>query len=142
MIPKHLPFSGSNNAIVHFRHALSLDEHRVKFIPFFCTGGKHKHNATDTEAFEPDDDTTQDHHHKMGERERSGASFEYENHVNAMTGPDSDVEEVFFTGVHCGALRFFLPQKILYLRLPFKTLVADPCKTVHVTASPAFPFDG
>jgi uncharacterized protein (DUF2235 family) len=100
LIPKHLPFSGSNNAIVRFRHALALDEHRVKFVPFFCTGGKPKPKLqTDTKASEV---VTEDAHHKIARRERSGASHEYENHVNAMTGPESDVEEVFFAGAHCG----------------------------------------
>ncbi len=33
LIPQTLPFTKSNNAIRTFRHALSLDEHRVKFIP-------------------------------------------------------------------------------------------------------------
>jgi uncharacterized protein (DUF2235 family) len=101
LIPKHLPFSGSNNAIVHFRHALALDEHRVKFIPSFCTGGKRKHNTTDTKASHPDDITSQSSHNKIERRERSGASYEYETHVNTMTGPDTDVEEVFFIGAHC-----------------------------------------
>ncbi|KLO10064.1 hypothetical protein SCHPADRAFT_878628 [Schizopora paradoxa] len=33
IIPQTLPFTKSNNAIKTFRHALSLDEHRVKFTP-------------------------------------------------------------------------------------------------------------
>ena len=33
LISKHLPFCNSNNAILHFRHALGLDERRVKYIP-------------------------------------------------------------------------------------------------------------
>ena len=33
LIPKHLPFTSSNYAIRHFRHALSLDERRAKFQP-------------------------------------------------------------------------------------------------------------
>jgi hypothetical protein len=102
LVPKHLPFSGSNNAIVHFRHALSLDEHRVKFIPFFCTG-KPKRDATDSKASQPDDAASQNHRHKVERRQHSEGSQaeEYENHVNALTGPDSDVEEVFFAGAHC-----------------------------------------
>ena len=110
LIPKHLPFSGSNNAIVHFRHALSLDEHRVKFIPFFCTGGKPKQDPTDTKASHPDDPVGHDRRHQMERRQHSEGSQaeEYENQVNTLTGPDSDVEEVFFAGAHCGTLRLFL----------------------------------
>lgn len=33
IIPQALPFTKSNTAIKTFRHALSLDEHRVKFMP-------------------------------------------------------------------------------------------------------------
>lgn len=33
LIPQTLPFTKSNTAIKTFRHALSLDEHRIKFIP-------------------------------------------------------------------------------------------------------------
>ena len=33
IIPKRLPFTSSNYAIRHFRHALSLDERRTKFQP-------------------------------------------------------------------------------------------------------------
>lgn len=99
LIPKHLPFSGSNNAIVHFRHALALDEHRVKFIPSFCTG---KGKAKDIKATDHIDPLDQQHHHKVEQRERSGDSYKYETHINELTGPDTDVEEVFFAGAHCG----------------------------------------
>ena len=33
IIPKNLPFTSSNHAIRHFRHALALDERRAKFQP-------------------------------------------------------------------------------------------------------------
>lgn len=33
IIPRTLPFVDTNNSIRVFRHAVSLDEHRVKFIP-------------------------------------------------------------------------------------------------------------
>lgn len=33
LVPKNLPFTQSNTAIRTFRHALALDEHRVKFKP-------------------------------------------------------------------------------------------------------------
>jgi hypothetical protein len=34
---KSLPFSRSSDTVEIFRHALSLDEHRVKFTPSYCT---------------------------------------------------------------------------------------------------------
>jgi hypothetical protein len=47
---KSLPFSGSSDTIQVFRHALSLDEHRVKFKPSFCTGGKREDQRTEDET--------------------------------------------------------------------------------------------
>jgi uncharacterized protein (DUF2235 family) len=35
LVPRHLPFVGSNSSIRYFRHALSLDEHRAKFAPSY-----------------------------------------------------------------------------------------------------------
>ena len=35
VMDKEFPFVGTNSAIRVFRHALSLDEHRVKFMPNF-----------------------------------------------------------------------------------------------------------
>ena len=72
---KSLPFSHSNNTIKVFRHALSLDERRVKFTPSFCTGGK------------PKDQRAED---------------------------ETDVKEVFFAGVHCGALQLFPLRSFRY----------------------------
>ena len=76
-IPRHLPFASSNNAITYFRHALSLDERRVKFIPTFY-GALSKPNESDCEV------------HK------------YESQVNGLDVIPTNVEEVFFTGAHCG----------------------------------------
>jgi hypothetical protein len=91
LIPHHLPFSGNNNAIVHFRHALALDEHRVKFFPSFCTGGKSKADK----IVAPLPPNTSKHMH------REGSMQKYETAVNNMTGIETDVEEVFFAGAHC-----------------------------------------
>ena len=125
LIPKHLPFSGSNNAIVHFRHALALDEHRVKFLPSFCTGGKPKAERTETKTSDHSDVPSGNSHNKIERRQRSGKSYEYENHVNAMTGPETDVEEVFFAGAHCGTFWFFDPQWAPYLPAYFQMLGVD-----------------
>ena len=94
---------------MHFRHALALDEHRVKFIPSFCTGGKPKAARTETKVSEHSvaaSENSNDKNNKMERRQRSGKSYEYELHVNAMTGSETDVEEVFFAGAHCGMFWF------------------------------------
>jgi len=118
LIPKHLPFSGSNNAIVHFRHALSLDEHRVKFFPSFSTDGKPKQQKEDARVSisERSEIVSVNSHNKIERRERSGKSYEYELHVNAMTGSETDVEEVFFAGVHTG--NALVPTRLLFTDAP------------------------
>jgi hypothetical protein len=83
-----LPFSGSNNGIRVFRHALALDEHRVMFIPTFCTGGKPKDQQTNPTNLKTDSEDT--------------------------IREDTDVKEVFFAGVHSGTLSFFLLQSVHY----------------------------
>ena len=66
---------------------------------------------------------------------------EYEVRVNALTGSETDVEEVFFAGVHCGTFRFYA-QRTHYLQIPFQMLGVDLWRMARVTVSPAFPFDG
>ena len=75
---KQLPFASSNSAIAYFRHALALDERRVKFIPSFYDGLQP--NEADCEV------------HK------------YESEVNGVDVIATDVQEVFFAGAHCGTL--------------------------------------
>ena len=142
LISKYLPFSGSNNAIVFFRHALALDERRVKFIPFFWTSGKSEVKTPDTLHLCPGRSTSEDPHHKIERGERSGASCECETRVDAITGPPTDVEEVFFAGAHCGMLPCFYPHKIPHSPYLLKTLAVGLSKTVNVPVSPASPFDG
>ena len=76
MVPKDLPFSGGNSSIRHFRHALSLDERRVKFIPSFYIN-----------------------HHRNSE---DGPAENGENEADKDAVP-TDFEEVFFAGAHCGS---------------------------------------
>jgi len=78
---------------------LALDERRVKFIPYFYIGGKPK--MTDSEVSEHTEVVNRSSAGRM-ERVWSGASSEFENEVNATTGSETDVEEVFFAGAHCG----------------------------------------
>ena len=64
---------------MHFRHALALDEHRVKYIPYYWT--------KDPEV--------------------------------------TDVKEVFFAGVHCGAFWLLRIHQISYLPMPFQMSGVD-----------------
>ena len=118
LIPRHLPFSGSNNAIVHFRHALALDERRVKFIPSFHTsGGKPKAERADRRVSDHSEVVSKDSYNEIEELQRSAKPNSSELHVNAMAGTETDVEEVFFAGVHSGTFWFFYAQWSHYLRI-------------------------
>ncbi|GJE93485.1 hypothetical protein PsYK624_096440 [Phanerochaete sordida] len=77
LIPRMLPFVYMNNGVQHLRHALSLDERRVRFIPSFAS------------AYIP-------HRVSAGER----AERRFEDAVNAADGAHCDVREVWFAGVH------------------------------------------
>ena len=50
MFPLDLPFSDSNNSIAYFRHALALDERRVKFIPSFYIDHDCEPKSADADA--------------------------------------------------------------------------------------------
>ena len=102
MIEKHMPFSGENNAILYFRHALALDEHRVKFRPFFRPGGKPKHERTHIEVSERSEDGSEDSLDMIEGQQSSGVVHDFELRVNSENGSETDVKEVFFAGAHCG----------------------------------------
>ena len=128
IIPKRIPFTKHNTALKTFRHAISLDEHRVKFIPFFCVDGKIKKEQQDRvhdiarlynqsrahatgveDGHIGGDETTQNGtltHRNKPKREVSERNV-FESLVNK--GQMSDVQEVWFSGVHCGScLAIFL----------------------------------
>jgi len=108
LIEKHLPFSGTNNAILYTRHALSLDERRVKFRPFFWTCRKTKNGGRDTEAPGHSKDDSEDTLHTTDTTEGEESPVEardYEARVNSENGSETDVKEVFFAGAHCGTFR-------------------------------------
>ena len=101
LIEKHMPFSGTNNAILYFRHALALDEHRVKFRPFFRPG-KPKHERAHSEVSEHSEDGSEDSLDMIEGRQSSGVVHDFELRVNSENGSETDVKEVFFAGAHCG----------------------------------------
>ena len=84
---KDVPFCGSNSTIAHFRHAVALDEHHVKFTPTYY--------GTKTSK---DEDPKDERDHPVQKSE--GAAKSLYVHV-------TDAKEVFFAGVHCGAFLDF-----------------------------------
>ena len=100
MVSKDLPFCRTNNAIAHFRHALALDERRVKFTPSFYKSGKLKQDHTDPEGQQANpmvqETNTTIQITNSGRDSEHGRSDKLE--------PETDVQEVFFAGAHCGTI--------------------------------------
>ena len=123
LVSKHLPFCGSNNAISYFRHALALDERRVKFIPSFCTSeNSEEEQGTESKDSEHDKTISEDSHHEIESGQPSGPS---EFDIKAMVEQETDIEEVFFAGAHCGTFWFFYAQWIRHSRMPLQMSVVD-----------------
>jgi len=101
MRPKRLPFTSSNHAIRHFRHALSLDERRVKFQPNLW----HRLAPNQFEASKDPElgsgyvgqETPRMVRRELDER------WPYGDTGQSTTGEpmkESDVQEVWFSGCH------------------------------------------
>ena len=95
-----LPFCGSDSAIAHFRHAVALDERRVKFTPTYY--------GTKTSK---DEDPGDERDRPVQKSEGAAKSL----HVHA-----TDVEEVFFAGTHCGASQYFQQAAVISFIFSFR----------------------
>ncbi|KAG6827102.1 hypothetical protein H0H92_013214 [Tricholoma furcatifolium] len=113
MIPKRLPFTTSNTHVKYFRHALALDEHRVRFKPNFWNRPTPEQTQLGVQRGQmprskPKVQTTRD--------------FEKQySHGEYVT----DVEEVWFAGCHCdvggGAVRNEIRNALA--RIPLRWMV-------------------
>ena len=96
-IPKRLPFTTFNTHVKAFRQALALDEHRVRFKPNFFNRPTHEEMSLGLKWGEKHGNTKSakkiDRRHTLRQHERS-----YTRHLHC-----TDVEEVWFSGCHCGA---------------------------------------
>ncbi|KZT19040.1 hypothetical protein NEOLEDRAFT_1078676 [Neolentinus lepideus HHB14362 ss-1] len=107
LIPRTLPFTTSNTAVKYFRHALSLDERRVKFKQNCWNrpteeqlklgtqpGDMPKSNAQEKSKVVEEKKNTKEVHRKMTA-----------NTLERVYGHDyqreTDVLEVWFSGCHC-----------------------------------------
>ncbi|KAG2141098.1 hypothetical protein DEU56DRAFT_900780 [Suillus clintonianus] len=118
IIPKRLPFTRANNNIKYFRHAISLDEHRVRFKPNLYTrpteedkkcGVKHhemprsirrrfqKRQESEIKGSPDSDDTKGSHHHHHAEQQDL---LERQYSTDELI-VETNVEEVWFAGCHC-----------------------------------------
>ena len=119
------PFYNLNHGVLNFRHALSLDEHRVKFIPSSYFDGQPECLWRDDDVSQNGEAIHENGDHRIGRREAPEWPHEHEHRANDSTGSKTDIEEVFFAGVHCGTFRFSFAQRTRYLQMPFQILEAD-----------------
>ena len=102
LIPRYLPFTSENTGIRFLRHAIALDEHRIKFLPQFCVDvpRKAEKKSADKKTAHADDSKSGDKlsekaPRKVADRENNGEAYANEEQA-------SNVQEVWFSGVHCG----------------------------------------
>ncbi|KAF9055647.1 hypothetical protein BJ165DRAFT_1412195 [Panaeolus papilionaceus] len=94
VIPKRLPFTTTNTHVKHFRHAIALDEHRVRFKPNFFNRPTPEEIALGLKWGEHREKLAQKPHRRKTLRELERQYTHDGRHV-------TDVEEVWFTGCHC-----------------------------------------
>lgn len=94
LIPRSLPFTGSNAIVRTFRHAIALDERRAKFAtsfwPRMTAREKVMHAVGDT----GDKLRMQEHHHHQEGTEEWKLRDEHERMYSRDSGIVTDVEEV------------------------------------------------
>jgi len=96
MIPKRLPFTTFNTHVKHFRHAIALDEHRVRFKPNF-------YNRPTHDELEKGLKWGEGVRSKMHEKpHRRKTMRELERQYTRGGSHQTDVKEVWFAGCHCG----------------------------------------
>jgi hypothetical protein len=95
MIPKRLPFTTFNTHVKAFRHALALDEHRVRFKPNFFNRPTHEELELGLKWGEIRTKADRKPHRRKTLRELERQYTQGGSH-------QTDVKEVWFTGCHCG----------------------------------------
>ncbi|KAI0319544.1 hypothetical protein OF83DRAFT_772062 [Amylostereum chailletii] len=118
LIAHRLPFTASNKAVRFFRHAISLDEHRAKFMSnHWQPSSQEDHNLGVSDDAMPRSNRLEGpprvhpehafHHHESGahgkgklkEAERMYDSLEAD--ATERHNWETDVLEVYFAGCHC-----------------------------------------
>jgi len=115
IIPQHLPFVTKNNGIKYLRHALALDERRIKFLPSYCVDPKHEMKRKSRQM--------------VSDGQNNGATAQklYEDMVNEAAGQLTDVQEVWFAGVHTdvggGSVKNDTPHALA--RIPLRWMIRE-----------------
>ncbi|THH27339.1 hypothetical protein EUX98_g6851 [Antrodiella citrinella] len=115
LIPHHLPFTTKNNSIKHLRHALALDERRIKFLPSYCVDPKREMKKKSRQLVAD------------GQNEGVSAQKLYEDMINQEAGQMTDVQEVWFAGVHTdvggGSVKNDTPHALA--RIPLRWMIRE-----------------
>jgi uncharacterized protein (DUF2235 family) len=97
LIPRRLPFTQVNDNIKYFRHAMSLDEHRIRFVPSTWyrstahdhTKGIKKHEMPRSKP------------HDLSDHKTHGGRLRHLERQYSESEATTNVEEVWFAGCHC-----------------------------------------
>ncbi|KAJ3852000.1 hypothetical protein EV368DRAFT_74289 [Lentinula lateritia] len=107
IIPKRLPFTSSNISVRCFRHALSLDEHRARFIPSLWDHSLPDRQFKKNTVIEVEPQSYRAPNNGSARSTNNGPAHrtlsQLEREYDAMIGldADADVQEVWFAGCHC-----------------------------------------
>ncbi|KAI6017467.1 hypothetical protein EDC04DRAFT_478799 [Pisolithus marmoratus] len=112
IIPRRLPFTKGNNKIRYFRHALALDEHRVRFMPNFYNRSSEADNKLGVQKGEmprsvkkhqtvhlPYDKLIQEISNSNGHHHEASLQDLERRYSQSIT--QTDFDEVWFSGCHC-----------------------------------------
>ena len=147
VFPRRLPFTGSNNHISYFRHAISLDERRARFkVNLWNRRTDREHNLGVQKGTMPRHKTPP----KMGD---NGNSLESSISTKSAlkreySEPDrdkpTDTEEVWFSGCHGGEFKSTAVCHLWYhlMLAPHKISVVGVLTTTPATALPASLYAG
>ncbi|KAF9528165.1 hypothetical protein CPB83DRAFT_855015 [Crepidotus variabilis] len=119
-IPKRLPFTTFNTHVKAFRHAIALDEHRVRFKPNFFNRPTHEELALGIKwgQVKPKPD------HKPHRRK---TLRELERQHTQGGAHQTDVKEVWFSGCHCdvggGAVKNEIRNSLA--RIPLRWMIRE-----------------
>lgn len=97
-IPRRLPFTTFNTHVKHFRQALALDEHRVRFKPNFFNRPTPEEVELGLKWGQKETSRAKNKPQNRPQRQKTMLERRYARGGLHMT----DVEEVWFAGCHCG----------------------------------------
>ncbi|THH13472.1 hypothetical protein EW146_g6748 [Bondarzewia mesenterica] len=121
IVPRTLPFVGTNDAIRYFRHALALDERRTKFMPsYYIQSAERGQPSQDQAPAQPPPARKHTSHVKA-----------YEDEENAKSGLSTNALEVWFAGVHCdvGGGSVETDERHSLARIPLRWMIRECFRT-------------